>query len=155
MHLARRMFLLRMRLLHFVSSLNTYIITRILHSTVLEFVPRLEGAQNLQQLIDIHEQYVRSTHERCLLHEQASIMREAIMKVLDLALQFAMCWQMGLSTVRVEVITRVEKDVRNFLSFLLTLLIKATSRGSFPHLESLMLALLAGAETDGVRQCGV
>uniref|UniRef100_UPI00358EFC88 gamma-tubulin complex component 5-like n=1 Tax=Myxine glutinosa TaxID=7769 RepID=UPI00358EFC88 len=155
MHLARRMFLLRMRLLHFVSSLNTYLITRILHSTVLEFVPRLEDAENLQQLIDIHEQYVRCTHERCLLHEQASIMREAIMKVLDLALQFAVRWQAGLSTVRVEVITRVEKDVRNFLSFLLTLLGKATSRGSFPHLESLMLALLAGAEAGGVRQHGV
>uniref|UniRef100_I3LW32 Gamma-tubulin complex component n=1 Tax=Ictidomys tridecemlineatus TaxID=43179 RepID=I3LW32_ICTTR len=53
-----RMFLLRVKLMHFVNSLHNYIMTRILHSTGLEFQHQVEEAKDLDQLIKIHYRYL-------------------------------------------------------------------------------------------------
>ncbi|XP_070923426.1 gamma-tubulin complex component 5 isoform X4 [Macaca nemestrina] len=99
-----RMFLLRVKLMHFVNSLHNYIMTRV------------------------------------------SFVKEAIMKVLNLALMFADGWQAGLGTWRMESIEKMESDFKNCHMFLVTILNKAVCRGSFPHLESLALSLMAGME---------
>ncbi|MEJ1270753.1 tubulin gamma complex associated protein 5 [Cricetulus griseus] len=91
-----RMFLLRVKLMHFVNSLHNYIMTRILHSTGLEFQHQVEEAKDLDQLIKIHYRYLSTIHDRCLLREKVSFVKEAIMKVLNLALMFAEGWQAGL-----------------------------------------------------------
>ncbi|KAL7983778.1 hypothetical protein Chor_000654 [Crotalus horridus] len=91
-----RMFLLRMKLMHFVNSLHNYIMTRILHSTGLEFQHQVEEAKDLDQLIKIHYRYLSTIHDRCLLREKVSFVKEAIMKVLNLVLMFADRWQAGL-----------------------------------------------------------
>ncbi|XP_028357302.1 gamma-tubulin complex component 5 isoform X2 [Physeter macrocephalus] len=91
-----RMFLLRVKLMHFVNSLHNYIMTRILHSTGLEFQHQVEEAKDLDQLIKIHYRYLSTIHDRCLLREKVSFVKEAIMKVLNLALMFADGWQAGL-----------------------------------------------------------
>ncbi|ETE70075.1 Gamma-tubulin complex component 5, partial [Ophiophagus hannah] len=65
-----RMFLLRMKLMHFVNSLHNYIMTRILHSTGLEFQHQVEEAKDLDQLIKIHYRYLSTIHDRCLLREK-------------------------------------------------------------------------------------
>ncbi|XP_031524754.1 gamma-tubulin complex component 5 isoform X8 [Papio anubis] len=95
-----RMFLLRVKLMHFVNSLHNYIMTRILHSTGLEFQHQVEEAKDLDQLIKIHYRYLSTIHDRCLLREKVSFVKEAIMKVLNLALMFADGWQAGLGTWR-------------------------------------------------------
>ncbi|EHB02433.1 Gamma-tubulin complex component 5 [Heterocephalus glaber] len=92
-----RMFLLRVKLMHFVNSLHNYIMTRILHSTGLEFQHQVEEAKDLDQLIKIHYRYLSTIHDRCLLREKVSFVKEAIMKVLNLALMFAEGWQAGLA----------------------------------------------------------
>ncbi|XP_033079816.1 gamma-tubulin complex component 5 isoform X5 [Trachypithecus francoisi] len=99
-----RMFLLRVKLMHFVNSLHNYIMTRV------------------------------------------SFVKEAIMKVLNLALMFADGWQAGLGAWRMESIEKMESDFKNCHMFLVTILNKAVCRGSFPHLESLALSLMAGME---------
>uniref|UniRef100_A0A8C3L8D2 Gamma-tubulin complex component n=1 Tax=Chrysolophus pictus TaxID=9089 RepID=A0A8C3L8D2_CHRPC len=65
-----RMFLLRVKLMHFVNSLHNYIMTRILHSTGLEFQHQVEEAKDLDQLIKIHYRYLSTIHDRCLLREK-------------------------------------------------------------------------------------
>ncbi|KAG8519334.1 Gamma-tubulin complex component 5 [Galemys pyrenaicus] len=95
-----RMFLLRVKLMHFVNSLHNYIMTRILHSTGLEFQHQVEEAKDLDQLIKIHYRYLSTIHDRCLLREKVSFVKEAIMKVLNLALMFAEGWQAGLGAWR-------------------------------------------------------
>ncbi|XP_026644918.1 gamma-tubulin complex component 5 isoform X1 [Microtus ochrogaster] len=141
-----RMFLLRVKLMHFVNSLHNYIMTRILHSTGLEFQHQVEEAKDLDQLIKIHYRYLSTIHDRCLLREKVSFVKEAIMKVLNLALMFAEGWQAGLGAWRMESIEKMESDFKNCHMFLVTILNKAVCRGSFPHLESLALSLMAGME---------
>ncbi|XP_062945144.1 gamma-tubulin complex component 5 isoform X2 [Cynocephalus volans] len=141
-----RMFLLRVKLMHFVNSLHNYIMTRILHSTGLEFQHQVEEAKDLDQLIKIHYRYLSTIHDRCLLREKVSFVKEAIMKVLNLALMFADGWQAGLGAWQMESIEKMESDFKNCHMFLVTILNKAVCRGSFPHLESLALSLMAGME---------
>nr|XP_016847443.1 PREDICTED: gamma-tubulin complex component 5 [Anolis carolinensis] len=128
-----RMFLLRMKLMHFVNSLHNYIMTRILHSTGLEFQHQVEEAKASQLLL-------------LTCHFQVSFVKEAIMKVLNLVLMFAERWQAGLGAWKMESITKMESDFKNCHMFLVTVLNKAVCRGSFPHLESLTLSLMAGME---------
>uniref|UniRef100_A0A8C2NBH8 Gamma-tubulin complex component n=1 Tax=Capra hircus TaxID=9925 RepID=A0A8C2NBH8_CAPHI len=128
-----RMFLLRVKLMHFVNSLHNYIMTRILHSTGLEFQHQVEEAKDLDQLIKIHYRYLSTIHDRCLLREKVSFVKEAIMKVLNLALMFAEGWQAGLGAWQMESIEKMESDFKNCHMFLVTILNKAVCRGSFPH----------------------
>ncbi|KAM6178956.1 gamma-tubulin complex component 5 [Rhynchocyon petersi] len=141
-----RMFLLRVKLMHFVNSLHNYIMTRILHSTGLEFQHQVEEAKDLDHLIKIHYRYLSTIHDRCLLREKVSFVKEAIMKVLNLALMFADGWQAGRGAWKMESIEKMESDFKNCHMFLVTILNKAVCRGSFPHLESLALSLMAGME---------
>ncbi|XP_067889349.1 gamma-tubulin complex component 5 isoform X1 [Heterodontus francisci] len=141
-----RMFLLRVKLMHFVNSLHNYIMTRILHSTGLEFQHQIEEAKDLDQLIKIHYRYLSTIYDRCLLREKISFVKEAIMKVLNLVLMFADRWETGLGVSKIESIEKMESDFKNCHVFLVTVLNKAVCRGSFPHLESLASSLMAGME---------
>uniref|UniRef100_A0A8C6PLX6 Gamma-tubulin complex component n=1 Tax=Nothobranchius furzeri TaxID=105023 RepID=A0A8C6PLX6_NOTFU len=141
-----RMCLLRVKLMHFVNSLHNYIMTRILHSTGLEFQHQVQEAKDLDQLIKIHYRYLATIHDRCLLREKVSFVKEAIMKVLNLVLIFSDRWQAGFGAWKIESIDKVESDFKNCHMFLVTILNKAVCRGSFPHLESLALSLMAGFE---------
>ncbi|XP_055797190.1 gamma-tubulin complex component 5 isoform X1 [Salvelinus fontinalis] len=141
-----RMFLLRVKLMHFVNSLHNYIVTRILHSTGLEFQHQVQEAKDLDQLIKIHYRYLSTIHDRCLLREKVSFVKEAIMKVLNLVLIFSDRWQVGFGAWKIESIDKMESDFKNCHMFLVTILNKAVCRGSFPHLESLALSLMAGFE---------
>ncbi|XP_062910606.1 gamma-tubulin complex component 5 [Mobula hypostoma] len=141
-----RMFLLRVKLMHFVNSLHNYIMTRILHSTGLEFQHQIEEAKDLDQLIKIHYRYLSTIYDRCLLREKISFVKEAIMKVLNLVLMFADRWQTSLGASKIESIEKMESDFKNCHMFLVTVLNKAVCRGSFPHLESLASSLMAGME---------
>ncbi|KAG7276307.1 hypothetical protein CRUP_015630 [Coryphaenoides rupestris] len=141
-----RMCLLRVKLMHFVNSLHNYIVTRILHSTGLEFQHQVQEAKDLDQLIKVHYRYLSTIHDRCLLREKVSFVKEAIMKVLNLVLIFSDRWQAGFGAWKIESIDKMESDFKNCHMFLVTILNKAVCRGSFPHLESLALSLMAGFE---------
>ncbi|KAK1334695.1 hypothetical protein QTO34_005703, partial [Cnephaeus nilssonii] len=106
---------------------------QILHSTGLEFQHQIEEAKDLDQLIKIHYRYLSTIHDRCLLREKVSFVKEAIMKVLNLALLFADGWQAGLGAWQMESIEKMESDFKNCHMFLVTILNKAVCRGSFPH----------------------
>lgn len=138
-----RLYLLRVKLMHFVNSIHNYIMTRILHSTGLEFQHQVQEAKDLDQLIKIHYRYLSTIHDRCLLREKISFLKEAIMKVLNLALMFSDRRQAGLSGLSIESIDKIESDFNNCHLFLVMVLNKAVCRGSFPHLESLTLSLMA------------
>uniref|UniRef100_A0A669F0Z2 Gamma-tubulin complex component n=1 Tax=Oreochromis niloticus TaxID=8128 RepID=A0A669F0Z2_ORENI len=126
-----RMCLLRVKLMHFVNSLHNYIMTRILHSTGLEFQHQVQEAKDLDQLIKIHYRYLATIHDRCLLREKVSFVKEAIIKVLNLVLIFSDRWQAG--AWKIESIDKMESDFKNCHMFLVTILNKAVCRGSFPH----------------------
>ncbi|XP_027623600.1 gamma-tubulin complex component 5 [Tupaia chinensis] len=146
-----RMFLLRVKLMHFVNSLHNYIMTRVRvgppppHTRV----GTCSGVLWTQLRVEVLESVSRSSRSTCVLSPlglQVSFVKEAIMKVLNLALMFAEGWQAGLGAWRMESIEKMESDFKNCHMFLVTILNKAVCRGSFPHLESLALSLMAGME---------
>uniref|UniRef100_A0A8B9K4U7 Gamma-tubulin complex component n=1 Tax=Astyanax mexicanus TaxID=7994 RepID=A0A8B9K4U7_ASTMX len=142
-----RMFLLRVKLMHFVNSLHNYIMTRILHSTGLEFQHQVQEAKDLDQLIKIHYRYLSTIHDRCLLREKVSFVKEAIMKVLNLVLIFSDRWQAGFGAWKIESIDKMESDFKNCHMFLVTILNKAVCRGSFPHCKSTSVLLYLPASS--------
>ncbi|XP_076082498.1 gamma-tubulin complex component 5-like [Mytilus galloprovincialis] len=141
-----RMQVLRMRLLHFVNSLHNYIMTRILHSTGLEFKEELQKATDLDQIISVHTKFVNKIHERCLLHKKVAFLKEAVMRVLNLILTFQSRWDQGIQEVSVKTIVVMETEFSRCIQFLSSFLNNVIKRGSFPHLESLAFALITSTE---------
>lgn len=141
-----RMHILKMRLTFFVNSLHNYIMTRILHSTGLEFKQEMEKATDLDQIIDIHGKYVSKIHERCLLHKKVKFLKEAVMKVLNLILIFQKRWDQGIDEISLKIIEDMETEFSRCIQFLASFLNNVIKRGSFPHLESLAFALATSTE---------
>ena len=87
-----RILLLRSWLLHFVGNVHSYLMTRVLHTTQLELqgVLREEGEHKVKDLDDIikyHDKYIERIHDRCFLHQSASVLRETVIKVLNTCLE--------------------------------------------------------------------
>ncbi|XP_060067402.1 gamma-tubulin complex component 5-like [Ylistrum balloti] len=141
-----RVHVLRMRLLFFVNSLHNYIMTRILHSTGLEFQTEIEKARDLDQIIKIHNDYIHKIHERCLLHKKVKFLKEAVMKVLNLILTFHNLWDKGIHHISIKTVQEIEVEFSRCIQFLASFLNNVIKRGSFPHLESLAFALITSTE---------
>ncbi|GFO07541.1 gamma-tubulin complex component [Plakobranchus ocellatus] len=138
--------LLRFRLLYFVNSLHNYIMTQILHSTELEFECQLDAAVDLDQIIHIHSQYVDAIHERCLLHQRLTVLREAVVRVLNLSLTFGTRWRQGVDFTSGEAIQEIDTELTRCIHFLSSFLQMVIKRGSYPHLESLAFALVSSLQ---------
>ena len=76
-------------------------------------------AEDFSEIIKLHKEYVTKIHDRCLLNEkvtmvaviawticikidvvQASFVKEAVLRILGLALNFGKKWQLALATTR-------------------------------------------------------
>jgi gamma-tubulin complex component 5 len=75
-------------------------LVQILHSTGLEFAGEIKEASDLEEVIEVHARYVRTIHERCLLHRKLAFLKDAVSKVLNLTLAFAMRWDQGVHNIR-------------------------------------------------------
>ena len=78
----------------------TFLTVQILHATELEFLENLNGAKDLDQVITIHNNFVATIYERCLLHHKVSLLKEAIMKVLNMTLTFQQWWDQGVAAMK-------------------------------------------------------
>ena len=76
-----RLQLLRAWLLHFVSSVDNYIMECVLESSHIRLDMQLESAVHLGQIIESHEVYVRSVHKQCLQQASGAFLRDAINEV--------------------------------------------------------------------------
>jgi hypothetical protein len=94
-----RMQLLRMRLLHFVQTLRSYVANRVLQTAWDGFEDRLVNAKDLEDMLNIHNEFLRTLLDRCMLTDNFSAIRSRIDSILDLALLFG-------STFDVEAIVR-------------------------------------------------
>ncbi|KAL4222755.1 Cytoplasmic FMR1-interacting protein 1 [Mactra antiquata] len=136
-----KMHLLRMRLINFINSLHNYIMFRILHSIGLEFTQDLKEAKDLDQVIEVHSGYIHKIHERCLLHRRNASLKQAVLKVLNLALRFQKEWDLGIDNISIKQIVETETEFSRCIKFLRSFLNTVIQRGSFPHLESLAFGL--------------
>ncbi|XP_022091111.1 gamma-tubulin complex component 5-like isoform X2 [Acanthaster planci] len=144
--LLHRVFLLRFKLIHFVNAVHSYLMSRILHSTGLEFQADIERAPDLEAIVELHTTYLAKVSERCLLHKKVGLVREAVLKALNLALVFQRRWDAGLSAFNAERIDQMLSEFNKCSVFLLTMLDNINKRGAFPHLEALALSLTQSHE---------
>ncbi|XP_072028660.1 gamma-tubulin complex component 5-like [Amphiura filiformis] len=136
-----QLYLLRFKLMHFVNSIHNYLMTRILHTTSLEFQDDFNRATDLDGVLSAHENYLTKVLQRCLLHDKVSLVREAVVKVLNIALVFQRKWDAGIHTFSDDSINKMESEFNNCSIFLSTMLINMTKRGAFPHLAALSFSL--------------
>ncbi len=73
---------------------------QVLHTTELEFLDQLGRAKDLDQVIASHNHFVATIYDRCLLHHKVRMLKEAIMKILNMTLTFQKWWDQGVSSVR-------------------------------------------------------
>lgn len=76
-----RLHLLRAWLLHFVSSLQYYIMECVLESSHSRFDGILLRATCLEQIAQSHQDYIQSIHKQCLQQPSAAFLRDAIYEV--------------------------------------------------------------------------
>ncbi|XP_038052415.1 gamma-tubulin complex component 5-like, partial [Patiria miniata] len=144
--LLHRVYLLRYKLIHFVNAVHSYLMSRILHSTGLEFQSDIDKAPDLEAILDVHANYLDKVWERCLLHKKVGLVREAVIKALNLALVFQRRWDAGLTAFSAERIEQMLSEFNKCSTFLLTMLNNINKRGAFPHLEALALSLTQSHE---------
>ena len=87
-----RILILRSWLLHFVTNVHSYIMTRVLHATQLELQGTLneEGESKINNLDDIirsHDKYIEKIHTRCFLNQSSTKLKQALLKVLNTCLE--------------------------------------------------------------------
>ncbi|XP_020624947.1 gamma-tubulin complex component 5-like [Orbicella faveolata] len=139
--LLHKMFVFRFKLMQFINSIHNHFMTRILHSTVLEFQEALDQAKDLDDLIKAHSSYVQKLYDRCLLSQKVGYLREVILKVLNLVLMFQTYWDNGAQHINEEKFKKIDEEFTKCNTFLVSCLENITKRGAFPHLESLAFAL--------------
>ncbi|RUS21658.1 hypothetical protein BC937DRAFT_91930 [Endogone sp. FLAS-F59071] len=80
---------LRVRLMWFVNTVYNYIMTTILHSETQEFQEKLTQVFDIDEIIQLHEGYVRRIRDRCLLNEKVNPIMRAIILILDTTIRFS------------------------------------------------------------------
>nr|XP_058958465.1 gamma-tubulin complex component 5-like [Pocillopora verrucosa] len=139
--LQHKMCVFRFKLMQFINCIHNHFMTRILHSTVLEFQEALDQAEDLDDLIKAHSSYVEKLYDRCLLSQKVGYLREVILKVLNLVLLFQTYWDMGTELINEVKFKKIEEEFTKCNTFLVSCLGNIAKRGAFPHLESLAFAL--------------
>ncbi|RUS27517.1 Spc98 family-domain-containing protein [Jimgerdemannia flammicorona] len=80
---------LRVRLMWFINTVYNYIMTTILHAETQAFQEKLAQVFDVDEIIQLHEEYVRRIRDRCLLNEKAIYIMRAIVLVLDATIRFS------------------------------------------------------------------
>ena len=148
-------------MLHFVTNLHNYVMTRVLHSMWLDLESDLEAADaaglGLDDIIKLHHRYLNSICGHCLLNSGAVPARRAVMSCLSLILRFQKRYNAyvrrgaaphALGTSGADSTQRLladmasaETEFRKQVRLLLRMVASITNKGMYPHLEDLMLRL--------------
>lgn len=82
------LFKIRLDLLHFVNCWSHYVLNTILKSATEKFLTDLEECSDIAKLVHIHSNYIRTIHDRCLLHDRAAALHRSITGSLQLCVSF-------------------------------------------------------------------
>ena len=136
-----RLQLLRSWLLYFTTTMHGYFMSRVVHSTELELQEKLKTATDLDMILSTHQEYLQRIYDRCFLHPSASMLREAVMMVLDIGQELQQATISNLP-IHTRTLTTWEEKYGKCHKFLATTLQAMTVKRKLPHLEGLAIALL-------------
>ncbi|CAG8562412.1 3101_t:CDS:2, partial [Acaulospora morrowiae] len=80
---------LRMKLIWFLNTIWDYAMRNIILLETENFHKRLEDVFDIDEMITLHDHYIKIVYERCLLNEKAVPIHKSILDVLDLTIQFS------------------------------------------------------------------
>ncbi|CAG8738882.1 12432_t:CDS:2, partial [Acaulospora morrowiae] len=80
---------LRMKLIWFLNTIWDYAMRNIILLETENFHKRLEDVFDIDEIITLHDHYIKKVYERCLLNEKAVPIHKSILDVLDLTIQFS------------------------------------------------------------------
>ena len=76
-------------LLHFVNVLYDHLTSLVINSTTLQMRKKLSQAVDIDEMIQVHENYMVDLEEGCLVAKRIAPVRVAIVAVLDLCIRFS------------------------------------------------------------------
>ncbi|KAJ3741009.1 Spc98 family-domain-containing protein [Lentinula detonsa] len=81
---------MRSRLSWFVNTFLNFLTTYVIQTPALSFHKALAEAQSqsFDQVIEVHEDYLRKVHNRCLLQTKTNALYQAVLSILDMTLNF-------------------------------------------------------------------
>ncbi|XP_054723780.1 gamma-tubulin complex component 5-like [Uloborus diversus] len=141
------MYIMRMRLLFFVNGLHNYIMSRIHNSFDVEFSKELQNSRTIDDVIVVHNAYLKSLHEKCLLDKRLLRLKEQICDVLNLCYTFQQLWLKGIDRVCLEDLQNIEEKFSKYCNFLFCVFNTSLRRGVYSHLENLVNLMLSETHT--------
>ena len=136
-----RVLLLRAWMLHFLGSVHSYFMSRILHSTEIELQSSLSACEDFDQIIETHSEFISGVYDRCFLHQSAKVLRDAVVKVLNIGLELGTFCR-DLSQYDEGRMERMEVNYARTHTFLASTLRSMTQKRNVPHLDGLAAALI-------------
>lgn len=79
---------------------SIFVSIQILHTSGIEFSAELAAAHDLDEVLHLHNKYVVSLYERCFLQRKVHLLREVMLKALNLSLLFCQNWGADVVTMR-------------------------------------------------------
>lgn len=81
-----------LKVLSWSRMIDFFLSHQIIHSTTVEFESELDSAQSLDDVIRIHNRFLKHLYGRCLQNKDIDILRELLIKVLNNVLMFCELW---------------------------------------------------------------
>ncbi|CAJ0836885.1 9656_t:CDS:10, partial [Entrophospora sp. SA101] len=78
----------RIKLLWFLNTIYDYTMRTILHSETENFHKKMKQIFDVDEMVKMHEQFIQTTYDRCLLNEKAKPIHNSILDVFNLTIQF-------------------------------------------------------------------
>ena len=136
-----RLQLLRSWLLYFTSTIHGYFMSRVVHTTELELRENLTAATDLDMILSTHDRYLQRIYDRCFLHPSVTMLRDAVVMVLNIGLELKAAVTSGLP-IHSRTVIGWEEKYSKCHNFLAKTLQSMTNKRKVPHLDGLTVALL-------------
>eukprot|EP00826_Nyctotherus_ovalis_P064685 TRINITY_DN9492_c0_g6_i1.p2 TRINITY_DN9492_c0_g6~~TRINITY_DN9492_c0_g6_i1.p2 ORF type:complete len:115 (-),score=41.02 TRINITY_DN9492_c0_g6_i1:1144-1488(-) len=80
--------MIRQKMQHFISMIDQYVYSEVIHKSWLIFQDRLKDARRYSELVEAHEEYANRIIDKCLLSKSASKIHTQLTEMLKLIFSF-------------------------------------------------------------------
>ncbi|KAI7876934.1 hypothetical protein K492DRAFT_210069 [Lichtheimia hyalospora FSU 10163] len=145
-----KMLSMRVRLIWFVNSFSSYIMTTVLHTETMALRTAIHRLENMDDMVQLHADYVDRIVDRCLLGDKTRSIHAAILRILDQVQDLAQMFiqpDVETSAQFTETMENMEKKFVRDNEFISTSLAIIGKKGNFPWFDALAATLSSHGNT--------
>ncbi|CDS08793.1 hypothetical protein LRAMOSA10154 [Lichtheimia ramosa] len=145
-----KMLSMRVRLIWFVNSFSSYVMTTVLHTETMALRNAINKLENMDDMVQLHADYVDRIVDRCLLGDKTRSIHSAILRILDQVQDLAQMFiqpDVESSTQFAEAMENMEKRFVRDNEFISTSLAIIGKKGNFPWFDALAATLSSHGNT--------